>query len=90
MTWTRMLIVLLFCFTSCTIKVEPLPKKPVKQYNSVKHHTAHPHRTPTPTPVPMPHKKELELEPTQTPTPIIGLPNTTWIRSIHPMDMYLG
>ena len=59
----------------CTIKVEPLPKKPVKQSTSHRHrrHPAHPHVSPTPTPTPG-HNKPLQLQPTESPTPLIKIP----------------
>jgi hypothetical protein len=82
------------CCSGCTIKVEPLPKTPVKQYarhRRVHHNAAHPDVTPTPAPKREQHEisRPLQLEPTDHPTPVIKLPDTVMIKRIHPMTMYL-
>lgn len=58
------------CLAGCTVTVEPLPKKPVRQHTAKRHKAAHPKQTPTPTPSPY-EKRPLDLEPTRRPTPMI-------------------
>jgi hypothetical protein len=78
MTWWRTTLiyyVAVLMLTGCTIKVEPLEKKPVKVY---KHKTVKRHSHPSVTPTPAPHTDHgpMLLEPTESPTPVIHIPPT--------------
>ncbi len=85
MTWARTLLTCLLIMTGCTIKVEPLHKKPVK--HSYSHHAkkrvSHPKVSPTPTP--NTYDRPLQLQPANSPTPIIKIPPTARLMTGEPI-----